>query len=98
MEEIFRAQYTVMCMLPNVAQSVYDVIYPCCNFKFLYLRHAENASYLSQKLTKMYIVMHIFYAVKFENTNLSKQRSVCARGESARRNVTKRKMQKDLHL
>ena len=98
MEEMFRTQYTVMCMLPNVAHSLYEVIYPCCNFQFLHIRHAEHAIYLSQKLTKMYIVMRLFYAVKFANRELTNKSVTGTRGESARRNVTKRKMQKVLHL
>ena len=98
MEESFRLHYSVMCPLPRVAMCLYDVIHPQCNFNFLFMRHPEHASYLAQKLTKMYIVMRIFYAVKFENRTLKKPQTSHSHGESSRRTTTKRKMQKVLHL
>jgi len=90
MEECFRLNYSVMYTLPHVAMSLYDIIQPRCNFQFFVCQ----ASYLAQKLIKMYIVMRIFYAVKFEKQSESSHKY----GESSCRTATKRKMQKVLHL
>jgi hypothetical protein len=56
-------------------------------------RHPEHALYLSDKLIKMYMVMRIFYAVKFNNRDLTRfgKPSVKRAGDG-------RKMQKIMHL
>ena len=66
MENMFRLNYNAMCTLPNVALSLFNAIFPFCDFSFLFVQHPEHACYLSEKLTKMYITMRVFYAVKFE--------------------------------
>jgi len=100
MENLFRTNYRTACTLPSVALCLYNTIHRSCDFSFLFVRHPEHACYLSEKLTKMYIVMRIYYAVIFENRAMVKVRSgssACA-GESERRSTIKRKMQKVLHL
>ena len=95
MEQQFRLLYDDMVKSPNLAMSLFNVIQPKCDFQFLFIRHPEHACYLSDKLTKMYIVMRIFYAIKFANRELvSNKRKP---GESARRDRTSRKIQKVLH-
>jgi len=72
MEQFFRIHYQNMSKQPPVATALFEVIQPHCEFQFLFVRHAEHSNYLAEKLTKMYIVMRIFYAVKFENMKLAK--------------------------
>ena len=98
MENVFRINYSAMCTLPAVAMCLFNAIYPCCDFNFLFVQHPEHACYLSEKLTKMYIVMRIYYAVKFQNRTLLKSSLPDTDTCSTRRSSTQRKMQKVLHL
>ena len=41
------------------------------DFTFIFVSHPEHALYLSQKITKLYIVMRLFYAVKFKNRDIT---------------------------
>jgi len=95
MEECFRMYYQPSSAKPNLAATLYNVIHPKCDFQFLFRRHPEHACYLSEKLTKVYMMMRIFYAVKFENRALMSKKTASA---SQRRNSYKRKMEKVLHL
>ena len=95
MEQLFRIHYQCQMVRHKVASALCSIIQPQCDFGFLFLRHPEHALYLSEKLPKLFIVMRLFYAVKFSNRELKSQndRSV----KSARRSVAARKMQKILH-
>jgi len=98
MEEYFRLHYANEVMKTNVAMSLFGIIYPKCNFEFLYVRHPEHACYLSEKVTKTYITMRIYYAVKFANRNLKINMTMTSQSQSSRRHSTKRKMEKVLHM
>ena len=67
--------------------SLFIFIQPKCDFQLLFIRHPEHACYLSDKLTKMYVVAQISFAIKFADRELmSNKRKL---GESARRDHTK---------
>jgi len=50
MEHVFRLRYEKKLSPPNVALQLFTAIHPQCNFQFLFIRHPENACYLSEKL------------------------------------------------
>jgi len=70
-EEHFRLNFVHLITLSNIAQKLFDGIFPRLNFQFLFLDHAEHDVYLSHKITKLYIVMRIFYALKFMNRDIA---------------------------
>lgn len=96
-EEIFRCHYDKCKGSENVCQTLFELAFPLCNFSFLFSLHPEHALYLSVKLIKMYLVMRIFYAIKFNNRNLTRfgKPKVSA---SVKRGLDGRKMQKIMHL
>jgi hypothetical protein len=93
-EATFRLKFDDLDTQSNIAQSLYDVISPSCDFTFLFTLHPEHALYLSQKILKLYIVMRIFYAVKFANRELQCN---TRRNKSVRGSEKSRKMQKICH-
>ena len=95
MEQLFRVHYTAKLGQPNIASALFNIIQPHCDFQFLFVRHPEHALYLSQKLTKVYIVLRLFYAVKFSNRDLKQQTNATC--DSVRRSTARRKMQKIVH-
>lgn len=53
---------------------------------------------LSQKITKLYITMRLYYAVKFLNREIrSSVKDNASSSASVRQSVTSRKMQKVIH-
>lgn len=96
MEELFRLNYEKLQTASDICQKLYKIVYPCCDFKFLFNRHPEHAIYLSEKLTKLYIVMQIFYAVKFRNRELTRSGKPKV-ALTVKRAQDGRKMQKILH-
>lgn len=97
MEEQFRFNYEKLLSSPQIAKSIFDITYSACDFEFLFQRHAEHAVYLSQKLTKLYIVMRIFYALKFKNRDIVRSGKPKT-SASVKKAEDGRKMQKLLHL
>jgi len=95
MEQLFRVHYHRQLLQPNIASVLYNTVQPQCDFGFLFVRHPEHALYLSEKLTKLYIVMRLFYAVKFSNRELKNKNNSC---QSVRRSGASRKMQKILNI
>jgi hypothetical protein len=94
-EEQFRLNFDEMSKKSNIADSLFKLIHPLCDFTCMFSGHPEHALYVSEKIIKMYIVMRIFYALKFSNTE---HRKVSSKpGQSARRSAKARKMQKILH-
>ena len=87
--------FRIMLPKPSTVQYLYLRIYPECDFLFLFVRHPQHAQYLSQKITKLYITMRTFYAVKFFNQAFKTLGKDDAQG--VRRSIKKRKMQKILH-
>jgi hypothetical protein len=67
MDEQFRLTYDKFLSYSQIAKRIFDVTYSVCSFDIQFRRHAEHAIYLSEKLTKLYIAMRIFYALKFKN-------------------------------
>jgi Transposase protein len=96
-EEAFRLHYDMLKDKDHLCQSLFATAYPSCDFTFLFRRHAEHAQYLSEKLIKMFMVMRIFYAVKFNNRDLTRfgKPKVPA---TVKRAQDGRKMQKIMHL
>jgi len=73
MEQVFRAQYKVHLSQPNVALSLTGRPGGGCEIFTLNALSSFslfNMLYLSEKLTKVYVVMRLFYAVKFSNRDL----------------------------
>ena len=97
LEQQFRTKFKQYMLRPLVVKSLFEAIYPSCDFSFLFMRHAEHALILSEKITKMFLTMRIFYAVKFMNRELETVSSNRV-GDSVRRSSTKRKMQKITHV
>jgi len=96
MEQLFRNNYSKLLSAKNVARLLYDIIYPECEFSFLFKRYPEHALYLGEKIVKLYVTMRLFYAVKFKNREINAQRK-CTVAASDRQSQSKRKMQKVLH-
>jgi hypothetical protein len=96
MEQLFRLKYKAAMSKPDVVKSLFSDIYPKCDFSFLFVRHPEHALYLSEKITKLYLTMRMYYALKFYNCKLKAPAKSNESG-SERRSVTKRKMKKILH-
>jgi len=96
-EQQFRVRFSELKTTCNIAQKLYDYIFPLCDFDFLYTRHPVHALYLSQKITKLYIIMRLFYAVKFVNRDSAAQKTKSGQVKSVRRFDSTRKMQKVLH-
>jgi len=71
MEEQFREKCPELCVGKSIAQKLYEHMYPALDFTFIFVSHPEHALYLSQKITKLYIVMRLFYAVKFRNRDIT---------------------------
>jgi hypothetical protein len=95
-ESAFRAKFSELRMHANVTKRLFDEILPNCDHSFLFISHPQHASYLSHKITKLYILMRIFYAVKFSNRDVASAKlSKC--NQSVRRSEKSRKMQKILH-
>lgn len=94
-EEQFRI-FSTISATADVAKQLYDAVYPTLDFTFLFVEHPEHGLYLSLKITKLYIVMSLFYAIKFINRdiNLSK---VTGKRHIAHVSVQLRKIQKVLH-
>lgn len=82
-----------------MAQSLFNIVFDKCDFSILFEGHAEHALYLSTKITKLFIVMRIFYAVKFFNQSVraNTKTNTNTEGVSVRRNTVVRKMQQVLH-
>ena len=95
-EQQFRIKYDEFRKDSQVAQKLYDHIYPLLNFSFLFLGHPEHALYLSQKITKVYIIMRIFYAVKFVNRDIAAKKHKLKTPDAHRSEKT-RKMKKVMH-
>lgn len=97
MEHLFRLHFNQLLSQPHIASTLFKIIHPQCNFQFLFIRHPEHALYISEKLTKLYVVMRLFYAMKFANRNLlqaSKATNIAGVCQSS----TRRKMKKILHV
>jgi hypothetical protein len=95
-EQQFRLKFSDNMLKPNLAQWLYEQIHPQCDYTFLFLQHPEHSLLLSEKLTRLYITMRVFYAVKFLNRELSIKPSKQPSG-SVRRSENARKMQKIVH-
>jgi hypothetical protein len=95
-EQGFRLKFEDAMLKPETVMNLFRQIYPDCDFSFLFIRHPQHALYLSEKVTKLYLTMRLYYAVKFYNRDL-KSNTKTDELQSARRSVTKRKMQKILH-
>jgi hypothetical protein len=95
-EQIFRMKYKEAMTKPNVVNNLFGEIHSQCDFLFLFYRHPEHALYLSEKITKLYLTMRMYYVVKFFNRDL-KAPTKSSESVSDRRCVVKRKMQKILH-
>ena len=54
-EQQFRIKFAELKTAANIAQSLYDciLIFPSCDFSFLFLQYPEHALYLSQKNHKV---------------------------------------------
>jgi hypothetical protein len=97
-EASLRHVYPDLLLKPNLAMSLYVNIYPKCDFGFLFYSHPKHAIYLSEKLTKMYVTIRIYYAVKFANQKMIAPKATKTEEVgSARRNNHVRKVQKILH-
>jgi hypothetical protein len=97
MEQQFRMLFKQYVHKPNIAESLYNAIYPHCDFSFVFMHHPEHALFLAEKLTRMFVTMRIFYAVKFINHDLNPTSTKEMSG-SVRRSEKGRKMQKILHV
>ena len=53
-------------------QSLVTAAQPVCDFSFVFRRHPEHSLYVSEKLLIMYMVMRVFYAVKFNNRDITR--------------------------
>jgi hypothetical protein len=95
-EHGFRLKFEDAMLKPETVNNLCRQIYPDCDFSFLFIRHPQHAHYLSEKVTKLYLTMRLCYAVKFYNRDL-KSNTETDELQSARRSVTKRKMQKILY-
>ena len=96
-EQQFRVRFSELKTSPNIAQKLFDSIYPLCDFGFLYVSNPLHAIYLSQKINKLYIVIRLFYAIKFNNRERDAQKAKPGEVESVRRSQSARKMQKVMH-
>jgi len=95
-EQQFRLKFCDMRTTSRLATELYNCTYPLLNYNFLFVKHPEHAVYLSQKITKLYIVMRIFYAVKFLNRDLSSRR-VQTEKTGTQKSEKTRKMKKVMH-
>ena len=67
-EELFRLKFDALSASCDVGKTLYNKIHPTLNFDFLFSDLPEHALYLSQKITKLYTVMRIYYAVLDHST------------------------------
>ena len=99
MENLFRSQFDEIKGGSRVALSLSNAIQPQCDFTFLFVRHPQHALYLSEKLVRMFVIMRIFYSIKFSNREIAAGASSSkTSGQSARRSENQRKMQKILNI
>lgn len=96
-EEVFRSHYERCKTSQNLCETLYNAAFPLCDFSFLFHRHPEHALYLSQKVIRLYMVMRIFYAIKFNNRNLTRFGKPKV-ASTVKRVLDGRKMQKIMHL
>jgi len=67
MECIFRYQFDNVICKPGVASILISEMKEKCDVSFLFRLHQEHALHLSEKLIDYFVVMRIFYAIKFKN-------------------------------
>ena len=96
MEELFRIHFVEVCRSGGVAQRLCDTIFPKLNYSFIFSARPQHALYLSQKITKLYIVMRLFYAVKLVNRDIAATRPNAKRKDT-HSSEESRKMQTILH-
>jgi hypothetical protein len=98
-ENAFQLKFDEYCTKADVAKSLFDLIHPIGNFSFLFIRHAEHALYLSHEITKLYIIMRMFYAVRFINHDLKSNAAADTKGrQCVRRTEKSRKMKKIMRM
>jgi hypothetical protein len=79
MEEQFRLHFSAAKSGPDVAKTLFSIIESACSFAFLFALHPEHAICVSRSMIAKYTVMRIHFALKFENADLSKFRSMTQR-------------------
>jgi hypothetical protein len=93
-EATFRLKFDDLHTQSNVAQSLYDVISPSCDFTFLFTLHPGTCfAFIAKNSQTVHCHAH-FYAVKFANRDLQCN---TRKNKSVRGSEKSRKMQKICH-
>jgi len=70
MESIFRYRFDSIIGQRGIAATIISEIHKKCDLSFLFFLHPEHTLYLSDILVHNFVIMRIFYAIKFCNQKI----------------------------